>query len=84
MPTFHPAYLLRRTLREPPEGLGRPQGGPGQDGRVAVSGEGAEVLYASVAVPIPARREFTYRVGAGLRHAIALGVRVRVPLGGAG
>ena len=46
-----------------------------------MSGEGAEVLYASVAVPIPVRRQFTYRVGAGVRHAVVVGARVRVPLG---
>jgi primosomal protein N' (replication factor Y) len=48
-----------------------------------VSGEGAEgpALYASVAVPIPVRRAFTYRVGLETRHALVLGARVRVPLG---
>ncbi len=37
--------------------------------------------FASVAVPIPARRLFTYRVAERHRASIAAGVRVRVPFG---
>ena len=44
-----------------------------------MTGEGAEVLYASVAVPTPVRRLFTYRVGSEARDLLAVGVRVRVP-----
>jgi primosomal protein N' (replication factor Y) len=46
-----------------------------------VSDEQAEGQYASVALPIPVRREFTYRVPGPLAGRIALGQRVRVPLG---
>jgi len=37
--------------------------------------------FASVAVPIPVRRLFTYRVGDALRGSIRRGTRVRVPFG---
>jgi primosomal protein N' (replication factor Y) len=37
--------------------------------------------FASVAVPVPVRRLFTYRVGRDLGPAIAAGARVRVPFG---
>ena len=40
---------------------------------------GAE--FASVAVPVPVRRLFTYKVGEALRDSIAPGIRVRVPFG---
>jgi len=46
-----------------------------------VSGRDTEVLYASVAVPIPLRQLFTYRVPARLGPALRAGSRVRVPLG---
>ena len=41
----------------------------------------AEVLYASVAVPVPIRRLLTYRVPPKLGAALRAGSRVRVPLG---
>jgi primosomal protein N' (replication factor Y) len=37
--------------------------------------------YASVAVPVPVRREFTYTLGAELPDRPSLGSRVRVPFG---
>ena len=37
--------------------------------------------FASVAVPVPVRRLFTYRVGAALSGTLARGTRVRVPFG---
>lgn len=41
----------------------------------------AEAHYASVAVPVPLRRQLTYRVPPGLEAAMRTGSRVRVPLG---
>jgi primosomal protein N' (replication factor Y) len=38
--------------------------------------------YASIAVPVPLRRRFTYRVPAGLASVVAPGVRVAVPFHG--
>jgi primosomal protein N' (replication factor Y) len=46
----------------------------------AAGGEGS-ALFASVAVPIPVRRTFTYRVGPEASRHLAVGARVRVPLG---
>ncbi|MBZ5639284.1 MAG: primosomal protein N' [Acidobacteriia bacterium] len=48
-----------------------------------MSGEGAEgePLYATIAIAIPVRREFTYRVGLEARSALTIGARVRVPFG---
>jgi primosomal protein N' (replication factor Y) (superfamily II helicase) len=46
----------------------------------AAGGEGP-ALFASVAVPIPVRRTFTYRVGPEASRHLAVGARVRVPLG---
>ena len=43
--------------------------------------EGAEVQYASVAVPVPVRRDFTYSVPPEMSRVLAPGVRVRVPFG---
>lgn len=43
-------------------------------------GEDAETLV-GVAVPVPLRRTFTYRVPHGYENGIALGSRVRVPFG---
>jgi len=40
-----------------------------------------EASYASVAVPIPVRRLFTYRVAESLLDQIEVGARVRVPFG---
>ena len=37
--------------------------------------------YASVAVPVPVRRLFTYEVGEALRDRMRIGARVRVPFG---
>ncbi|HEX4823322.1 MAG TPA: primosomal protein N' [Candidatus Polarisedimenticolaceae bacterium] len=39
------------------------------------------MTLAEVAVPVPLRRLFTYRVPEALRDRVAVGVRVRVPLG---
>ncbi len=44
------------------------------------AGEDAEALV-GVAVPVPIRRTFTYRVPSEQRDGIALGTRVRVPFG---
>ena len=41
----------------------------------------AGAVYASVAVPVPVRRLFTYRVEDGLERQIEIGARVRVPFG---
>jgi len=46
-----------------------------------VSAGEAAACYASVAVPIPVRRLFTYRVGDAVRGSVARGSRVRVPFG---
>jgi primosomal protein N' (replication factor Y) (superfamily II helicase) len=47
-----------------------------------VTGGGAEApSLVEVALPVPLRRTFTYGVPEGLAPAIALGARVRVPLG---
>lgn len=46
-----------------------------------MSPAGAEGGFASVALPVPLRREFTYRVSASLAVRISLGSRVRVPFG---
>jgi len=40
-----------------------------------------EASYVSVAVPIPVRRLFTYRVAGSLLDQIEVGARVRVPFG---
>jgi primosomal protein N' (replication factor Y) len=46
-----------------------------------VTGAGDGASFASVAVPVPVRREFTYRVGASLASRLQVGARVRVPFG---
>jgi primosomal protein N' (replication factor Y) len=44
-----------------------------------VTDPGAGPLFVSVAVPVPTRRLFAYRVDPPLRGAVRVGVRVRVP-----
>jgi len=46
-----------------------------------VTGAAAGATFASVAVPVPVRRLFTYEVAPALGAALALGSRVRVPFG---
>jgi len=46
-----------------------------------VTSEVPASALAEVAVPVPLRRQFTYRVPASLADRVAVGVRVRVPLG---
>ena len=66
---------------EPAQGLGRPQGRARACGRVFVRDAPGDPCYASVAVPVPVRRLFTYEVGAALGATLAAGSRVRVPFG---
>jgi primosomal protein N' (replication factor Y) (superfamily II helicase) len=47
---------------------------------VSAAGDEASPLFASVAVPIPVRRVFTYRVRPEAGRSLAVGARVRVPL----
>lgn len=41
----------------------------------------AEFEFADIALPLPPRRTFTYRIPAGFRHAVRPGSRVLVPFG---
>jgi primosomal protein N' len=47
-----------------------------------VSGNRPPGRYASIAVPVPLRRLFTYEVGPAIAPHLAVGDRVRVPFGG--
>ncbi len=60
--------------------MGRPEGGSGADGRGAVSADAR--LFASVAIPVPTRRLFSYQVPESHASRISTGARVRVDFHG--
>src|SRR6185436_16039314 len=66
---------------EPSGGLCGPEGRPRPDRRGEVTGGEDAGTLMGVAVPVPIRRTFTYRVPRAQGDAIALGARVRVPFG---
>ncbi|MEP7076209.1 MAG: primosomal protein N', partial [Acidobacteriota bacterium] len=41
----------------------------------------ASPLYVEIALPLPLRRTFTYRLGEGIRETVQLGARITVPFG---